>query len=112
MSSSEHTSFLDRTLINLRNAWREFMSSGQAIKPLVLDPDLPDSDLALLRKLMNECLEARGGEVSSRARAAVLGQAYLGLHETGRQRYLELLAKDFTIRKESLLEVKNRIDEL
>ena len=112
MSSSEHTSFLDRTLVSLRNAWREFMSSGHAIKPLILDPDLPDSDLALLRKLMNECLEARGGEVSSRARAAVLGQAYLGLHETGRQRYLELLAKDFTIRKESLLEVKSRIDEL
>jgi malonyl-CoA decarboxylase len=44
---------------------------------------------------MRDCLEARGGEVSARANAAVLGHAYLDLNETGRQRFLRLLATEF-----------------
>lgn len=112
MSQSESTGIIDRTLINLRLAWRDFMSSGHEIKPLSLEPDLPETDITILRKLMRECLEGKGGEVSSRARAAVLGQAYLGLNDQGRIRYLEVLANDFTVAKETLSEVKQKIDEL
>jgi malonyl-CoA decarboxylase len=41
---------------------------------------------------MRACLEARGGEVSARSRAAGLAQAYLGLDEAGRTGFLRALA--------------------
>ena len=44
---------------------------------------------------MVTCLEARGGEVSARARAANLGRAYLELDKTGRHRFLALAAEEF-----------------
>jgi malonyl-CoA decarboxylase len=88
------------------------MSSGNGIKPVSLDPDLPEADVKILQKLMRECLDGKGGEVSSRARAAVLGQAYLNLNTSGRKRYLEVLAQDFAVDKQSLAEIKQKINEL
>ena len=112
MAQSNSQGILDRTLVNIRKAWREFMSTAREIRHLNLEPDLPDRDLALLKKSMHECLEGKGGVVSSHARAAVLGQAYLGLNKSGRKRYLELLAKDFILDRETILEVKQKIDQL
>lgn len=60
-----------------------------------LAPDLPEEDVARLRRRIDECLEARGGAVSARARAAELGRVYLALDERGRARFLSLLAKDY-----------------
>ncbi len=60
-------------------------------------PHLPDEDVERLREQMRACLEARGGEVSARARAAALGRAYLALDETGRQRFLQVLVEDFGV---------------
>ncbi|MGY8992112.1 MAG: malonyl-CoA decarboxylase N-terminal domain-containing protein, partial [Rhodospirillales bacterium] len=40
---------------------------------------------------------APGGEVSARARAAALGQAYLTLNDEGRARFLTVLAEDFDV---------------
>ena len=37
----------------------------------------------VLRGLFADCLEARGGEVSARARAAALGRLNLGLDDAG-----------------------------
>ena len=112
LTQPESPGFLDRTLINIRQAWREFMFSGREIKHLDMHPELPDADITLLRRLMHECLEGKGGIVSSHSRAAVLGQAYLGLNKTGKKRYLEVLAKDFTLDREAIQEVKVKIDEL
>ncbi|MEM7173234.1 MAG: malonyl-CoA decarboxylase family protein, partial [Pseudomonadota bacterium] len=50
--------------------------------------------------MMRECLDARGGEVSARMRAADLGQSYLELDREGRQIFLEVLAKSFDISPE------------
>ncbi|HKY96041.1 MAG TPA: malonyl-CoA decarboxylase, partial [Kiloniellales bacterium] len=58
------------------------------------EPPQPDT-LAALKALMRECLEARGGEVSARLRAAELGEAYLRLSAADRRRFLEMLARDF-----------------
>jgi malonyl-CoA decarboxylase len=60
-----------------------------------LAASLPEDDLARLRRRIDECLEARGGAVSARARAAELGRVYLGLDEKGRARFLMLLAQDY-----------------
>ena len=46
---------------------------------------------------MRDCLDARGGEVSARARAAALGEAYLALDANGRERFLRILAEDFDV---------------
>ena len=65
--------FLDRTLARIRNAWKDIAGRRE----FVPRPDLPDDDRDRLRQAMAECLEGRGGEVSTRARAADLGHAYL-----------------------------------
>jgi malonyl-CoA decarboxylase len=84
------TSLLDR-LKTLRTLWRD-IAGGARDAP---DADLPDDDAARLRAQMRACLEGRGGEVSARARAAQLGRSYCSLGETGRRRFLSILAEDF-----------------
>ncbi|HAA93764.1 MAG TPA: hypothetical protein DCE33_15055, partial [Rhodospirillaceae bacterium] len=72
-------------LQRLRNAWRDMAGSLSGN----VRPDLSnDNDVRNLRKQMMDCLEARGGEVSARARAASLGETYLGLDLDGRRRFL------------------------
>ncbi len=51
---------------------------------------------------MQDCLESRGGEVSARARAASLGQAYLELNDQGRYRFFRLLVEEFGIDRTAL----------
>jgi malonyl-CoA decarboxylase len=85
----------DFTLTNLRTLkarWRDFASDKNGLSAI-----LSDSDADRLRRQMQDCLEARGGEVSARARAAGLGQTYLALPAEGRARFLHLLANDFDI---------------
>jgi malonyl-CoA decarboxylase len=59
--------------------------------------DLEKSDLPKIRAKIDTCLEGKGGEVSSRARAAEIGEAYSVLSSTGRRRFLELLAKEYDV---------------
>ena len=91
--------FLDRTLRNLRTAWRDISETalGAIGGAASVAPALPASDLDKVRASMRECLEGRGGEVSSRARAAELGRLYLGLDSEGRKRFLKLLADEFDV---------------
>ncbi|KIL98387.1 Malonyl-CoA decarboxylase [Paramagnetospirillum magnetotacticum MS-1] len=84
-------SFLSR----LKGLWRDIARSDGAEKIPALSPGLPDGDLARLRIQMEACLDAKGGEVSARARAAALGRAYLSLSAEGRARFLKLLAGAF-----------------
>jgi malonyl-CoA decarboxylase len=89
--------FLDRTMRNLRAAWRSISGSEYSAEAAARRPELPEGDIAGLRKQMQTCLMAPGGEVSARARAAALGQAYLALNKDGRTRFLRVLAEDFDI---------------
>lgn len=97
MNEAAPRSFLDRALDNLRGAWRSIAGSAYDATAASLHPDLPDGDLDRLRQQMRECLEARGGDVSARTRAAALGHAYLALNKTGRERFLGVLANDFGV---------------
>ena len=47
------------------------------------------------RRLLAECAEARGGEVSARTRAAALAQTYLKLDDGARHAFLRLLSLEF-----------------
>jgi malonyl-CoA decarboxylase len=93
-------SLFDRTLRNLKDAWRDISTTARGaigVSTGTVAPNLPDSDLDELRRQINDCLEARGGEVSARARAAALGRLYLGLNADGRKRFLRLIAEEFDV---------------
>ena len=89
---------IDRTLANLRTAWRDIADSARGVlgggAPR---PDLPRDDAERLVERMRDCLQARGGEVTARARAADLGRIYLALSPVGRERFLRLLAERFDV---------------
>src|SRR5437868_14498010 len=85
----------DRTLTNLRSAWREIAESARGVLAGAPRPDTFAYDTDRLRQLMLSCLDGRGGEVTARARAADLGRTYLLLNPGGRERFLRLLASEF-----------------
>ncbi len=96
MSEAEGESFFERTLANLAGAWRE-VAAGAARSVGLSGPGSPARDADALERLMAECLEARGGEVSARLRAAELGRTYLELDGQGRRGFLEVLARRFAV---------------
>ncbi len=102
-SEITRASLLNRTMQNLREAWRDvadwrdgFLTTAPA------GPSLPEKDAEALKAQMRDCLEARGGEVSARARAANLGRTYLSLNAKGRRRFLQLLATEFDIDRKAV----------
>jgi len=94
-------SMFDRTLDNLAWGWKRISPLDDG-KSIALRSDLPESDIKVLRKHMQNCLETKGGEVTARSRAADLGRAYLGLNDQGRYRFLKLIADEFGINEEQL----------
>lgn len=89
----------DWTLRRIRKIWP--LGDSGKLKDVV-DPDLPESDIQILRDKIVACLEARGGEMSARSRAAELGEAYLVLNPGGRRRFLELLAREYDVDNEAI----------
>ena len=90
-------SLLNRTVQNLREAWRDMADWGGGLLSNAPSPNLPEKEVETLKAQMRDCLEARGGEVSARARAANLGRVYLSLNPKGRKRFLQILATEFDI---------------
>jgi malonyl-CoA decarboxylase len=87
----------ERTLRRIQEIWP--LGESAQLKNR-FSRDLPQSDLPRLRKSINACLEGRGGEVSARARAAELGKSYSILDQTGRRRFLEVLATEYDVDNE------------
>ncbi|HPF58957.1 MAG TPA: malonyl-CoA decarboxylase [Candidatus Competibacteraceae bacterium] len=96
-SEITRANLLNRTMYNLREAWREMADWREGLFSAAPSPNLPEKDAEALKAQMRDCLEARGGEVSARARAANLGRVYLSLNAQGRQRFLQVLATEFDI---------------
>jgi malonyl-CoA decarboxylase len=86
----------DRTLTNLRSAWRDIALSARGVLNRAPRPELAADD-AQLRMQMMQCLDGRGGEVTARVRAAELGRAYLSLNSHGRERFWQILAGEFDV---------------
>lgn len=87
----------DRTLTNLRSAWRDIAESARGVLTGSARPDLPGEDASRLHQQMLSCLDGRAGGVASRARAADLGRTYLSLDAIGREGFLQLLAREFDV---------------
>lgn len=97
MTEHKSSSFLDRTLKNIRRGWEVIAGSSYDAEAASTRPELPDDDAGRLLELMQECLENRGGEVSARAKAATLGGVYLALEADGRNKFLTLMAENFGV---------------
>ena len=80
MSDLLSTGLLDRAFRRITEVWRDMASSVSG-----------EADQSLESR-MRACLQARGGEVSARNRAASLAQTYQSLDETGRREFLIALA--------------------
>ena len=97
MTDQNTRSLFGTSLRNLRKLWRDVLPASWQRGGRSVRPALPDSDLGSVRTQIQECLDARGGEVSARIRAAELGGTYLELEEEGRHRFLTLLAEEFGV---------------
>lgn len=96
MAVPETETLVERTLSNLAGAWRDIAKSAARSVGLKAVPT-ENVDTKTIRKLMAECLEARGGEVSARMRAAELGKSYLELDSDGRADFLSTLAREYAL---------------
>ncbi len=97
---AQNETLIERTLSNLANAWRDIAQSAARTVGRnggKLDAARAGAEPEALKAFMTECLEARGGEVSARMRAAELGETYLELDGAGRRRFLEVLAEEFAL---------------
>lgn len=101
MNTQPSATLFDRTWSSLRQALRD-ITVRRNLDTFTPRADLPEADLEIVRELMRACLDARGGEVSARSRAAVLGRAYLALDHGGRERYLHLLADEFGVDRDAI----------
>lgn len=54
-----------------------------------------ERDIERIRQQLQECAESRGGEVSTRQRAARLAETYLRLNDEGRHAFLRMIALEF-----------------
>ena len=88
------TSLLDR-IKGLAKSWLDIAGTSISGEALNFSPDLVDEDEVRLRAQMRACLDAKGGEVSARARASALGREYLALSPLGRKRFLTVMGTDF-----------------
>src|SRR3546814_10939374 len=86
MPEGPQETLVERTLTNLASAWRDIAQSAARTVGLAKAP--AEASPESLERLMRDCLEARGGEVSARMRAAALGRIYLEPDAAGRQRLL------------------------
>src|SRR3546814_14211705 len=86
MPEGPQETLVERTLTNLASAWRDIAQSAARTVGLAKAP--AEASPESLERLMRDCLEARGGEVSARMRAAALGRIYLEQDAEGRQRFL------------------------
>ncbi len=93
-------SIFDRTLTNLRRVWRDLAGSG-GLLPTTTDGDLSEEAVTALGDRLQACLDARGGEVSARARAAELGEFYLSLKPEARIDFLKVIATRFDLNHEA-----------
>jgi len=102
MISDKNARFWNRALRNVKNAWDKIASDSEGIISISATPDLNDQDREHLIEHMQACLDRRGGEVSARKRAAALGHVYLSLNESGRKRFLTILATEFDTSREAV----------
>jgi len=67
-----------------------------------ISEELQDSDVTTVQEWIDNCLAENGGQVEARNRAALLGRAYLKLSQTGKVRFLGLLADQYGVNESNV----------
>ncbi|MEN3952013.1 malonyl-CoA decarboxylase [Iodidimonas sp. SYSU 1G8] len=94
---------LNRTLVRLRRAWKDVRAGAASlVESGDIGADLPPGKLETVRRQIADCINGPGGEFAARARAAELGRLYLSFNDTGRKRFLTLLAERFATEEHAL----------
>ncbi len=81
------------TLSQLSGAWRDIAQT--AARSVGLSSSDSSVKTKNIKKMMDECLNGPGGDVSARMRTADLGRTYLDLDLDGKRVFLKTLAEDF-----------------
>lgn len=89
--------FISQTSNRIAQAFRGLTGAARIALTGSVRPGLPKDDLHWLQSRIDSCLAARGGEVAARAEAAEIGRHYLMLNDTGRRRFLNLLAENYGV---------------
>ena len=97
MNAGSGSGFLKGRLQSVYRRWQAIAGAEYDAGMASVRPGLPAEDRPLALAQMEACLEAQGGEILARARAAALGQAYLALDATGRRNFLRLMATEFDL---------------
>ncbi len=95
-------SAIERAWGNLARGFRE-IATGTA-RTLGLSSGPVAMNKAALREAMQSCLEARGGDVAARMKAAELGEAYSQAKREQRTTFLTILAEEFDAKPEVIAE--------
>lgn len=101
--------FLSVTGNRIARALRGLTGAARIAITKAVRPALPDEDLQWLRGRIDACLAARGGEVAARSAAAEIGRYYQMLNDTGRQRFLNILAAHYDVDHASVRELAEKI---
>ena len=104
MKTEAKSGFFKRRLEGILRRWGTIAGDQYDRETASLRPHLPPDDRPRLLEKMRECLDESGGEIRTRARAAALGQTYLALNTEGREAFLRMLAEEFDIREENVIE--------
>ncbi|MDX2073465.1 MAG: malonyl-CoA decarboxylase family protein [Alphaproteobacteria bacterium] len=107
-SSSGLGQLRKRTVDSLLRTWEEVRETAFHVFSSDIRPGVPKEDEGELRARMMLCLDSPGGEVTARANTAALGRIYLSLNESGRKKFLTMLAGDFDMNHESLLKLSHK----
>jgi len=91
------SSFLNRTLKRVRNRWSEVSPNLKEQDELHFSPGLSDKELKEIARLIDQSLNAPGGEVSARKTAARIGRAYMTLNKSGKEKFFRLLATHYDV---------------
>ncbi|PLX98414.1 MAG: Malonyl-CoA decarboxylase [Desulfuromonas sp.] len=83
------------SLKNLGRSWSNLTGSLLGDRHSRVDLDLANGDEEILRRHLDNWIGARGGEVSARSHAMQIGELYQHLSQTGRRRFLEILANEY-----------------
>lgn len=91
---------------------RRSRDAAPADDELRVDPGLDgEGDLDAVRRIVDDVVAGRGGEVAARRRAAILADSYLSLDGDGRLAFFGLLADDYDVDAVAVREALSALEE-
>lgn len=103
--------FSRRTLEDITRTWEKLFSLTRRKVTGRLNPNLSPTDEDYIREKMKECIFSRGGEIASRAKAVELGEIYIDLSDSGREKFAGILAREFDVDLEKIDQIRAKFQD-